>query len=158
MNHEGTENTKKKKNEATSSSSGCRTCFTIFVTGFFIVALFCWGIPLFNLSIHYIQWRTQGIEEYEISFSYAGLGWNPPPYLEVVETDEGLMDMTTLQPHPDYDVINSLFSTALSNAFIPFCSNLTKYNDEYGFPSKVGCFFMEGDWVEVISFEPITND
>lgn len=101
-------------------------------------------LPKVLLVGNQTKWQLNGVKNYTLTVYPVGIRhW---PEYELKRSD----DMLFPQTRSDIRV-EELFNEAWS--CVLFC--IAEYDRQYGYPTKVGSFFLEGGWLE-ISMKPNT--
>ena len=110
------------------------------------------------------QWNRKGVDDYSITLSQPGLsGGETVPDLpaegrldvcdgKIVRVDDIACDEYDSIVSCDLDPIDAIFRQAPDHLHFPCW---TKYHDQYDFPVDMGCYFIEGAWIEITEFQEI---
>ncbi len=114
-----------------------RSCLIVLFIAMAVCTLPIW-LPKLLLIGNQAKWQLSGVENYTLTVYTVGIRHWPEEY-EL----KGTGDILFPQTRSDIRV-EELFNEAWS--CILFC--LADYDPQYGYPTKVGSFFLEGGWLE----------
>jgi hypothetical protein len=133
-----------------------------------LVVLLC-SLPIIlntvNTLLNQIKWSNWGIDDYSIALALVGPGGQSP---ENVMVQDGKITEAYIQyidangeakSYPGYPLLHLTVMDLFNKAYGCFLYNLchVEYDENYGYPMRIGGGFIEFSWIEVVSFEPSKN-
>jgi hypothetical protein len=145
MNPDGAEKEKRKND---SPSGGCITIAPIFVLPLCACITFFYIFPILDVFIHQWQWEHSKPELYTASLMSIGL-CPGPMYVGETQTNSNNLDSIDYMFQQAYECEISFPGTIICHV---------DYDSVYGYPSRVGGYFIEGCWTEVDVFQVHEED
>ena len=121
------------------------------------VALILFVPRFIGYFINRAKWTDKGIANYTITVANVGPGGSPTWQFvvhdgkvtnanQVYSLGGGFLPVT-------FYAVDELFD-AVQHCMTKVLCNILQYDDYYGYPKRVGSFFFEGSWLQVMEFQP----